>query len=274
MSPSSIAVAVRSKSKVPREWIEEGVEIREADYNDPVSKWAKILDGIEKVLIISGRPVPERAQQHKAIAQGAKQAGVQLIAYTSIVYADKNAHPLAKDHDETENFIKTLGVPYVFARNGWYVENYLAGLKGWTEHGLQMSAAGDGKISAAARQDYAEAGAAALTGNYENEVWELGGDTAFTMSELTQEVSKILGKEVTFQNMSQEAYAGAMMKAGSPEGFAKVLAVMDTATERDGALYVDSKTLSKVIGHPTRPWQEVLAEGIKRAQAIGAQGGH
>jgi NAD(P)H dehydrogenase (quinone) len=47
--------------------------------------------------------------------------------------------------------------------NGWYTENYTAGISGALARGAVYGCAGAGRIASAARVDYAEAAAVVLT---------------------------------------------------------------------------------------------------------------
>ena len=87
----------------------------------------------------------------------AKDAGLGLIAYTSVPKADTSDMILAQEHRATEQALIASGLPYVFLRNSWYLENYTANLPVILEHGL-IGAAGDGRISAAARADLRRGG--------------------------------------------------------------------------------------------------------------------
>ena len=60
--------------------------------------------------------------------------------------------------------------------------------------------------------------------------------------------------------MSEEDYVAALVGAGVPEPFAKVLGNSDEGA-RNGWLFNDSKTLSKLIGRPTTP----ITDSIKAA---------
>lgn len=85
-----------------------------------------------------------------------------FIAYTSILHADRSHLALAAEHLATEKALAASGIPHALLRNGWYLENYTAQLPGALAHGFAGSA-GDGRIAAAARADFAAAAAAVLT---------------------------------------------------------------------------------------------------------------
>ncbi|EQC4551163.1 SDR family oxidoreductase [Cronobacter malonaticus] len=239
-----------------------GVQVRAADYNDAAALTAA-LAGVEKLLLISSSEVGQRTPQHRNVIDAAKTAGVKLIAYTSLLHADRSPLGLADEHVATEKMLADVGVPYVLLRNGWYTENYLASVPPALEHGVFIGSAGDGKIASASRQDYAEAAAKVLTlDNQAGRVYELAGDHAWTLRDLTALLSKETGKTVAYQNLSEADFAAALTGAGLPEGFAKLLADSDAGASK-GGLFDDSRQLSALIGRPTTSLEASLRESLK-----------
>ncbi|ELY3738655.1 SDR family oxidoreductase [Cronobacter sakazakii] len=239
-----------------------GVQVRAADYND-VAALTAALAGVEKLLLISSSEVGQRVPQHRNVIDAAKTAGVKLIAYTSLLHADRSPLGLAEEHVATEKMLADAGIPYVLLRNGWYTENYLASVPPALEHGVFIGSAGDGKIASASRQDYAEAAAKVLTlDNQAGRVYELAGDHAWTLRDLTALLSKETGKTVSYQNLSEADFAAALTGAGLPEGFAKLLADSDIGASK-GGLFDDSRQLSALIGRPTTSLEASLRESLK-----------
>lgn len=225
---------------------EKGVQVRAADYND-VAALTAALEGVEKLLLISSSEVGQRAPQHRNVIDAAKAAGVTLIAYTSLLHADRSPLALADEHVATEKMLADSGIPYVLLRNGWYTENYLASVPPALEHGVFIGSAGEGKIASASRQDYADAAAKVLTlENQGGRVYELAGDHAWTLNDLTALLSQTTGKNVVYQNLSEADFAAALAGAGLPEGFAKLLANSDVGASK-GGLFDDSRQLSALI---------------------------
>lgn len=229
---------------------DKGVQVREADYGNPAAL-ASALQGVEKLLLISSSEVGQRAMQHRNIIDAAKSAGVQLIAYTSLLRADSSPLALHVEHVATESALAQSGVPYVLLRNGWYSENYLESVPAALEHGAFIGSAGEGKIASATREDYAEAAAKVLSlDNQAGKVYELAGDSAWTLAELTEKISALTGKTVVYNNLSEADFAAALQGAGLPEGFARLLADSDVGASK-GGLYDDGHQLSRLIGRPT-----------------------
>ncbi|MBL5898783.1 SDR family oxidoreductase [Lelliottia amnigena] len=257
VSASQIVAIVRNPAKADA-LSKQGITVRQADYTDQAA-FTAALTGVEKLLLISSSEVGQREPQHKNVINAAKAAGVKFIAYTSLLHADKSPLGLADEHVATEKALADSGIPYALLRNGWYTENYLASAPPAIEHGVFIGAAGDGKIAAATRADYAAAAATVIAQDgHAGNVYELAGDSAWTLSELAAELSKQSGKPVTYQNLSEADFAAALKSVGLPAGLADMLADSDTGASK-GGLFDDSHTLSKLIGRATTP----LAESVK-----------
>ncbi|GAA1610744.1 SDR family oxidoreductase [Actinoplanes couchii] len=256
---SEIVAVVRDTTKAA-EVLPQGVQVREGDYNRPETLTAAFA-GVTKVLLISGNEVGQRVPQHTAVIDAAKAAGVGFLAYTSILRADTSPLGLAPEHLATEQLIAASGIPSALLRNGWYVENYAGSFGPAIAQGTLYGAAGEGRIAAATRADFAEAAAAVLISG-ETGVFELAGDQAFTLAELAAEVAKQSGSPVAYQDLPVADYAKALVGAGLPEGFANLLADTDGKIQ-DGHLDDSTGTLARLIGRPTTPLSDAVAAAVK-----------
>lgn len=241
---------------------EQNVEIRHADYTKPETLVAA-LEGVTKLLLISSSEVGQRTAQHQNVIDAAKQTGVEFIAYTSLLHADTSTLTLAKEHVETETYLKQVNIPHVILRNGWYSENYLASVAPSLANGGFIGCAKDGKISSAAREDYAEAAAVVLTSKsiQSGEIYELAGDESYTLSQLCDVISEESGQKIPYIDMAESDFAHALEDAGIPKPFASILANSDAGASQ-GALFDDSHALSKLIGHPTRSLREMVKASL------------
>jgi NAD(P)H dehydrogenase (quinone) len=255
VAPSQIVAGARTPEKLA-DLAARGVATARVDYDDPASL-AEAFAGASKVLLVSGNEFGKRVAQHTAVAQAAKDAGASLV-YTSIPYADRTSIALGAEHKGTEAAIREVGVPVTFLRNGWYFENYLPQLPTYLEHGV-VGAAGEGRVSAAPRGEYAEAAAAVLaTDGHEGKVYELGGDTSFTLTELAESVAKHSGQAVTYTEVPLEQLVKILEGAGFPPPVAQIFADTDRAIGL-GELEVTTGDLGRLIGRPTTTLDEAVA---------------
>ncbi|MFD7502607.1 SDR family oxidoreductase [Streptomyces sp. NPDC059850] len=239
-----------------------GVTLKVADYSRPETLRGAFAAG-DKVLLISGSEVGQRVPQHQAVIDAAKEAGVALLAYTSVLGGPAADFTLADEHRATEQAITESGLPYSLLRNGWYNENYTERLAPVLEHGAVVAAAGEGRVASASRADYAAAAVAVLTGEgHENTAYELSGDTAWSFAEYAAEIARQTGKEIAYRAVSAGEVQQILTGAGLPEPFAAILADVDTAIER-GRLAATPGDLSRLTGRPTTPIADSLALALK-----------
>jgi NAD(P)H dehydrogenase (quinone) len=188
---------------------------------------------------------------------------VRLFAYTSVLRAPTTTLAVGSEHRETEALIKSSGLSWVLLRNGWYCENYVHRASAAAGSGVLLGCAGEGRISAAARADYAEAAAAALTKpDQAGRTYELAGDASFTLPEFTSELATQLGRKIAYRNVAEGEFRAALEANGIPSIYAALMARSDAATA-EGALLETSRQLSGLIGRPTTPIGTVIADAIR-----------
>lgn len=258
VAPDQIVALARAPDSMS-DLAAKGVYVRAFDYDAPETL-VPALAGVSRLLLISGNAIGSRVPQHRGVIDAAKAAGVAVVAYTSILNADRSPMLLAAEHKATEELLAASGIDHALLRNGWYTENYLMGAGAAIARGVLLGSSGDGAISAAARVDYAEAAATVLVRGLAG-TFELAGDDSFTQVELAAALAEISGKPVVYRNLAQADYAAALEQVGLPGPYAAILADSD-ARAAEGALFDASRTLSQLIGRPTTPWRETIATAL------------
>jgi NAD(P)H dehydrogenase (quinone) len=257
---SQIVAAVRNPAKA-QDLAALGVQVRLADYARPETL-TTAFQGAEKLLLISSSEIGQRFVQHRAVIDAAGKAGVKLLAYTSVLHADSSPLGLAGEHRDTEAYLKASGLPFVLLRNGWYTQNYTASIPAALQHGVFLGSAGAGRIASASRADFALAAVEVLLKpDQAGRVYELAGDTAYTLTDFAAELSRQSGKAIAYQDLPEAEYRGVLAGAGLPEAVAALLADSDTGASR-GALFDEGHALSALIGRPTTPLATVIGEAL------------
>lgn len=248
-------------ARTPAHAADLGVTVRQADYGLPGTLDAA-LAGIDTLMMVSGSEVGQRLPQHRNLIEAAIKAGVRRVVYTSLLHADRSTLGLAPEHVETEAMLARSGLSVTVLRNGWYTENYTASARDAVARGMLAGSAGQGRIASATRADYADAAVAALVGQgHEGQVYELAGDTAYTLAELAAEISRQSGKEIPYVDLAPADYTAALLAAGVPEPWPRVLPALDVEAGK-GALFDDSRSLSRLIGRPTTSLADAVAAAL------------
>ncbi|CCH27927.1 NAD(P)H-binding protein [Actinosynnema sp. NPDC047251] len=244
---ADLAVSVRDPARA-----DLPVEVRHGDFAAPETL-ATAFAGVDKLLLVSADgPDEVRIGLHRAAVAAAVDAGVRHILYTSVSDADTSPLGLAKVHKATEELIRATGLAYTFLRNGMYHENYTRNLG----HGPIVTAAGDGRIASASRDDLALAAAIALTtAGHENTVHEFTGPRAWTFDEL----AALAG--TTHQRVTAQQRTAALEGFGLPAFVAELLTDIEV-TIAGGALSEVRPDLEKVLGRPATPVEDAVRAAL------------
>ncbi len=187
----------------------QGVETRTANFNY-YEGLEEAFAGAERLALISMPFVGVKRQNaHKNVADAAKAAGVKQVIYTSLVNAGDPTNPSVekKDHIYTEDYIKSIGLDYIFLRNSQYAEamisNYFTYVKG---DGVLKNSQGDGKMAYISRRDCAKAVAYALyKGNeYSHAILNINGPELMTISEFIEIGNKATGNNISYKAITDE----------------------------------------------------------------------
>ncbi|MEJ7647541.1 MAG: SDR family oxidoreductase [Nakamurella sp.] len=241
---------------------EKGVTVRAFDYDAPD---ASALAGVDRLLLISGNEFGKRVAQHTAVIDAAKEAGVALVAYTSVDSPaeplSSSTNPVAPEHAGTEEYLAASGVDHVLLRNGWYNENYLGELQTAAQSGGVLSSAGDGTVASASRRDYAEAAAAVLTADAPKPLYRLAGDVASSTADRAAALTEVLGRPISVNQVTPEQQNEILTGAGLDAGTAGFAVAVDQAVAR-GELAGSGNDLSTLIGRPTTPLIDTLRAAV------------
>lgn len=262
--PAGQIIAVDLESPKAAALAALGVEVRFADYNKPETLLAAFA-GADRVLLISSPSGPDatRVAQHQAAIDAAAAAEVELLAYTSVTHAPTNLMGLAPVHRATEQAIAESGVPAVLLRNGWYAENHTNGISNALKYGTLAGSAGSGRMASASRADLAEAAAIILTSEGQaGKIYDLTGDTTWTLAELAAEAAAQSGKPLTYVDLPAGEYRQVLEQAGLPEHIVELVVDADTAIAKGTLDYVTSDLLT-ILGRPTMPMRESVALALK-----------
>jgi NAD(P)H dehydrogenase (quinone) len=115
-----LRLLVRDPARAPKL---AGAEVAVGDYAEPASLPAAFA-GVDAAFIVSGHARPgERWRLHANAADAARAAGMRRVVYLSFQgAAPASAFAFARDHYETEQHIRSLGVPFTFLRPNLYLD--------------------------------------------------------------------------------------------------------------------------------------------------------
>lgn len=256
-------VALARDPRKAADLADRGVEVRAFDYDQPGALGAALV-GVDRLLLVSGNAVGQRVPQHRAVIEAATQAGVGFVAYTSFLHADSaSLIAVAPEHRETERLLAAAPFAVALLRNGWYTENYEGSVRQAVSSGVLLGSTGDGRISSATRQDYAEAAATVLTAESPQPgSYELSGDRSWTLADLAEIASELTGRPIRLRNVSGDEHRRLLLESGTPAPLVEFLVGTDAAIAAGELEDRQPGTLSRLIGHPTTPLAEVVGRWV------------
>jgi len=222
----------------------------------------RALDGVATLLLVSASEDRERVKLHTSAVDAAVAAGVERVVYTSFYGAAPDCtFTFGRDHWHTEKALKASGLRSTFLRDNLYID-FLPLLAG--ADGVIRGPAGDGRVAAVARDDIADAAVAVLLGDggdparHDGRGYDMTGPEALTLAEIAEELSRVAGRPISYQEETvEEAYAS-RASYGAPDW--EVDGWVSTYTAiANGDLEQVSGDLEALAGHPPMRLADFLA---------------
>jgi NAD(P)H dehydrogenase (quinone) len=256
--PQNIVAVIRDPAKA-QIFGNSGIEVRIADYNDPVSLRAAFRN-VEKVLQVSSAAYGEDAlKEERNVVEAAVASGVKHILYTSTLHPHAEALFFAgRTCLATENLIHKSGIGYTFFRSSMYMET-IPQFIGSAVHDGQISyPGGSGKISFVSRREIAEAAAfVLLTTSAVSEVYAITGSEAFSFQHIADMLQSQKGLAATYSDISNEVYKEELQKYQIPEADSEFYVSMADAIKAGEFSGVDNG-LEKLLSHKRLSLEEYM----------------
>lgn len=205
-------LVVRTPAKAPSL---PGTTVVQASYGDRDAV-RRALEGLDTVLMVSASESERRVDEHRAFVDAAAEAGVRHLVYISFYGAAPDAtFLLARDHHVTEQHIEHSGMVWTHLRDNLYAD-FLTDLAG--PDGVIRGPADDGRVSAVTQDDIAAAATAVLLdpGAHRGRSYSLTGPEAITLTEAAATMSRVLGRDYSFEDETLEEAFASRASYGAP----------------------------------------------------------
>ena len=262
----SIRALIRKQdgTKLPTE-----VETSVGDLLDPVSV-QRALQGVDKLYLLNA-VVPDELTQGLIAFDLAKRAKLKQIVYHSVFKAQAFKDvPHFASKLAIENALHEFDLPFTIIRPNYFYQNDAALRDTIVKTGVYPVPLGTTGISAVDVRDIAEAAAIALTGNgHLGKTYNLIGPDILSGDKVASIWSHVLGKRIRYGGHDMDAFEQEMRKT-SPSWSAFDLRMMFQGylergfTAEDG----DVETLTKLIGHPPRRYEDFAKEAASAWAAV------
>jgi len=233
-----------------------GVEVVEFGGYGDEDGMRKAFAGVSTLFFCSAKESEDRVVQQRSVVDAAVTAGVERIVYLSIIGAGPQAaFTLARDHYDTEQYIRASGIPFTFSRQSLYAD-FLPMLSG--EDGVIRGPAGDGRFAPVLRDDVADVLVNVLVQpGHEGVTYTLTGPETVTLAEIADLLTRLTGRRVTFENETLEQAYASRAAYGAPEWEVESWVTTYTAIAA-GEWDVVTDDVRRVTGHDPVSIQQFL----------------
>jgi len=246
-------LVVRDPSRAPHL---PGSEVVQASYAEPQAL-RTALEGVSTLLLVSGEEAVDRRAQHLAAVAAAADAGVERVVYTSFLGASPDAtFTLVRDHFATEQALADSGMRWAALRNSLYADV----LPEFAAEGVLRGPAGDGRVSAVARDDVAAVAVEVLLGDEDGPL-EVTGPQALSLDEVAEVLTRATGRAHRFEDETLEQAYASRASYGAPDWQVEAWVSTYTAIAA-GELAAVSGTVERLLGRPPVSLEVLLRRGL------------
>ena len=231
------------------------VEVVKGDFEDAESI-RRACAGVDRAFLMTNST--ERTEhQQITFTRLAHQSGVRHIVKLSQLHADASAPGrFMRYHAVVEAAIRASGLTFTFLRPNLYMQGLLNFRQSIQEKSAFFAAAGDARITAVDVRDLADVAVAALTSSqHDNKSYALTGPDALTFTEMAHQLSRAVGRTITFVDVPPESMRAALADLGFPAWQAGGL-LEEFAMYRRGEAAGVEPGVREALGRPPRAFDE------------------
>jgi uncharacterized protein YbjT (DUF2867 family) len=252
-----VRVLVRDPAKAKaRALAEAGAEIATGDLAVPASI-DEAMSGVSGVVLVSPA-MP--AQELNVVASAASAGAGHVVKATSKAAADS---PIARRRwqAEIEAGLAASGIPHTLLRSNAYMQNVLALAPAIAATSSFGSSAGQGRTGLVDARDVAAVAAEIVTSPaaHAGKTYRLTGPELVSNYDVAALLSKLLGRTITYRELTFEQNKDAMIRAGVPEQVAEMNAQAFSLTAEGDAEWV-TQDVPSLLGRPARTFEQFTAD--------------
>lgn len=271
MTGSQVVAALKAKGAsfkcivrdpaAAKEKLGADVELVRGDLSDPASLDAAFA-GLDTLYLLCGHS-PRLAEFELGALEAAKRAGIAYIVKSS--GSEKGVTPdapsdILRSHYKIEQAVRESGLRWAISRPNFFMSNLL-GMAAPVAQGDKLVTAlpPETTVTMIHPADVGECAAEMLTGGgHDGEALFLTG-APVTMGEVSEELSRVLGREIAYVQVPPEALRKALEERGMPDWLiAHQSALMGFVAK--GGMQGETDWVEKLTGHAPRPLADWIGE--------------
>lgn len=237
-----------------------GVRHAQADIGNSASV-RPVLDGADAFFLLLGGELNGHGESPNALVDAALDAGVKRIVLVSSQI--NSTRPEALSHTRLREFeaaVRASGAGFTILRPGGFASNAFAWAESVRTKRTVFAPFGDVVLPVIDPADIAAVAAAALhEDGHAGRTYELTGPEAISPRQQTAAISRALGEEVAFVELSREEARGHMAQFMPEEVIDGTLDVLGVPLPAEQTISPD---VEKVLGRPAGPFDEWVARNL------------
>jgi len=217
-------------------------------------------DGARAIYHICPNVSPHEVAFGRAVVAAATGAGIRRLVFHSVLHPQIEAMPHHWDKLRVEEMLLESGLDVTILQPGAYMQNIMAGWRGILEEGIyRIPYSVETRLSLVDLGDVAEVAASVLASpGHAGATYELVGTTPSSQLEITETLSRVLGRPVRAEAETIAAWEARARTAGMGDHQRRTLIRMFRYYDRHG-LTGGTAVLRTLLGRPPRTLAEFAA---------------
>jgi len=247
-----------------------GIETAIADFANRASL-QPALAGIDAVFLVCG-PVPELIQLESNMIDACRQAGVKHIVLNSAFGAGDLPKSFPSWHFQVEQKLRSSGVAHTILRPNGFLQNigtyYAAPIRAQNAFYASL---GDTRISLIDVRDVGTVAAKILAAPHAHagKIYELHGPEPVSNYDIAARISQVVGRKVSYVDLTEDAMRKAMLELGMPEAFVTAELYLE-GYYRSGRCAIVDGLVATLTGRPAGTLDQYLRENVALFQSQAA----
>ena len=244
-STVTIIGGVRNPNKYQEKFSD--IELRSLDFYDQSTYHSSTL-GIDKLFLVRPPEVSNYKLLNEFIDVAVKNR-VKHIVFISLMGIEKNPFP---PHRKIEKHLKAVDVKYTFLRPSFFMQNLLeTHLYDIVKHDDLFIPSGKAKLSFIDTSDIGLAAKTALLNDeHLNKAYTLTGSESLTYYQVSDDLSVVLKRPITYSKPSLYRFKQRMLKRGYKKDFINVMLFLNIMTRLGNAKQVTNDFFKLTKAHP------------------------
>lgn len=221
----------------------------------------KAFEGVDKAFFLSPPGYADHYKMLSPLIQEAKRQGLKKVVLMTAMGANASDEtPFRRAELELEK----SGLTYNIVRPNWFLQNFNTfWVQGIREQGKIFLPAGKAKTSFIDAKDISAVVATLLTTNkFDNRDFDLTGPEAVDHDEVAAEISKVTGKNVTYQEIKPEEFKSGLLSAGLPADYVDFM-VLIIGFLREGYNAKITGNVKEILGREPRTLSQYALDAKK-----------